>query len=283
MAIQTISVVSRCGHPDFAIATQKLQANGFILTRQLLTDQAAEFESNIRVGFVTGLLNDLAVDWCVHQMPVQIAHVLICDMDSTLIAQECIDELADLAGVGDQVKAITEAAMAGDLDFATALTERVHCLAGHDEALLMHCWQTRTHINPGAKTLVATMKKFGANTALVSGGFTWFAKRVAETLGFDEFHANQLVIENGRIKGTIAGPILDNHTKLSHLQRLAPAPVISCAIGDGANDLLMVQGASLGIAYCAKPILEQSANGRIRHTDLRTALLFQGILPKDWV
>jgi len=280
---QTLIVVSKPGHPDLAIAEILLQFIGFVVASQLLKDQAIQFRGNSSHSQVSTILRQLEVDWCLHQTAPQMADVLVCDMDSTIIGQECIDELADLAGVGEQVKAITKAAMHGDLEFSHSLAKRVKQLAGQSKDILDECWKDRITINPGAKTLIGTMNNLGAKTALVSGGFTWFAKRVAQTVGFCEYHANELEFRDHKFTGNIIGEVIDGVAKQDHLSRLAKDNKITCAIGDGANDLAMVKAANIGIAYYAKPILEKSANGIIRHTDLSTALLFQGILPKNWV
>ncbi len=278
-----LSVVSKPGHPDLDLAVQYLQANGFALGRQLSPGQAIELAGQASASQLEKWLDQLQVDWCYHPTSPTRKEVLLCDMDSTIIGQECIDELADLAGIGSQVKQITAAAMAGKLDFSQALRERVSLLAGQSDDLLSRCWETRISINAGAKTLVATMNQLGSKTALVSGGFTWFADRVAKTVGFAEAHANQLAIIDQKITGQIEGTIVDGAAKLTHLQRLAQDLTRAITIGDGANDLLMVEAAGLGLAYHAKPILLRGANGRIRHTDLTTALFFQGIVKTDWV
>jgi phosphoserine phosphatase len=249
----------------------------------LAEGQALEFKGEMSTQAMAELLSSFQVDWCLHNAPIRALPVLLCDMDSTIIGQECIDELADLAGVGEQVKAITAAAMAGELDFEQALKARVFLLKGQSEDILSQCWHERIQINPGAKTLIATLNQLGSKTVLVSGGFDWFTSRIAEQVGFFENHANALQTENGTLTGEISGDVLTGETKLVHLLRVADTPQNACAIGDGANDLWMVRAAGMGLAYCAKPVLEQSANGRIRHTDLTTALFFQGIKPKDWV
>lgn len=276
---QALIIVSKTEHPDLAIAATLLQSNGFILVSQLLKDQAIHFTGKASKEDMHRILKSLQVDWCLHKGALQKADVLICDMDSTIIAQECIDQLADLAGVGKQVQAITKAAMQGDIEFSHSLAERVAQLTGQSEDILAECWQNRIIINPGAKTLITTMNRLGSKTALVSGGFTWFAEKVALAVGFSEYHANQLEFSNHKFTGKVIGDVIDGQAKFTHLSRLAKGNKITCAIGDGANDLAMIKGADIGIAYHAKPILEHAANGVIRHTDLSAALLFQGILP----
>ncbi|MBL4617518.1 MAG: phosphoserine phosphatase SerB [Robiginitomaculum sp.] len=281
--VQTLIIVSKAGHPDLAVAKTLLQSIGFVSGSQLLKDQAMQFSGNSSHSQVSTILQPLKIDWCLHETLLRPADILVCDMDSTIIGQECIDEMADLAGVGEAVQAITKAAMHGDLEFSHSLSERVEQLAGQSKNILDECWNNRITINPGAKTLIATMNRLGAKTALVSGGFTWFAKRVAQAVGFSEYHANQLEFDGCKLTGNVIGEVIDGVAKLGHLSRLSKGGKITCVIGDGANDLAMVKGANIGIAYHAKPILEQSANGIIRHTDLSTTLLFQGVLPKNWV
>jgi len=278
-----LSVVSKPGDPDLAAACQKLQANGFERVRQLEVGRAVEFSGAAHPSELAKLLDELAVDWCLHDGQVRVYPVLICDMDSTIIGQECLDELAAIAGSGPEVQTITEAAMAGELEFDQSLLRRVQTLAGQDENILQQCWAQRIRLNPMAKTLIATLNRIGTHTALVSGGFTWFSGRVAKQAGFAEHHANRLEIQNEKLTGKVQGPILNGRAKLAHLHRLSANADDVCAIGDGANDLPMIAAAAMGLAFHAKPILTDAANGRIRHTDLATALFFQGIPSHDWV
>jgi phosphoserine phosphatase len=206
--------------------------------------------------------------------------LLVADMDSTIIQQECIDEIADVLGIKEKISAITERAMRGELQFEAALTERLALLAGVGEADLVRVWETRIALMPGARTLIATMKKSGAFTALVSGGFTFFTARVAEAVGFDVNHANVLGLEAGRMTGRVVGPILGKEAKLSTLemyrtQRGLHAPE-TLAIGDGANDLAMIKAAGLGVAYRAKPVVAAEAAASITHGDLTAILYLQG-------
>jgi phosphoserine phosphatase len=207
--------------------------------------------------------------------------LLIADMDSTIIGQECIDELADYAGKKKEVAAITERAMRGELDFERALIERVAMLDGLPEQLLQETFETRISLNPGAKTLVATMKKMGAMTALVSGGFTFFTARVAAAAGFDTHQANTLLTEGGALSGDVARPILGRAAKEEALLRLARENKIpldeTLAIGDGANDLSMLSRAGLGVAFRAKPTVAAAAAARIDYGDLTALLFLQGI------
>ncbi len=279
----TLSIVSKPAHPDLQIASRILQTNGFIPARQLAEGQALEFKGSATQKQLAKYFAPLAIDWCLHKEPVNVHSVLLCDMDSTIIQEECVDELADLAGIGAQVKNITRAAMNGEIDFEQALRRRVALLSGQSSTCLETCWKERINISQGAKTLIATMNEMGAITALVSGGFTWFTKRVGEQVGFLETHANQLQIKDGQLTGCVQGAIVGANTKLQHLERLRAAGGTVCAIGDGANDAPMIAAANMGIAYHAKPILADHANGQIRHTDLSTALFFQGINKEKWV
>jgi phosphoserine phosphatase len=212
--------------------------------------------------------------------------LLISDMDSTMIQQECIDELADLVGRKKEVAAITERAMNGELDFKAALRERVALLAGLTTADLARVMAERITLMPGAKTLITTMKARGCHTVLVSGGFTFFTSRVAAAIGFHEDHANQLEIKNDHLTGKVVEPVLDKESKLQILQHIAAQHRLelaaTLAIGDGANDLPMLQAAGLGVAYHAKPVVQQQVAARINHNDLSALLFLQGIPRQDW-
>ncbi|MEM7768121.1 MAG: phosphoserine phosphatase SerB [Pseudomonadota bacterium] len=213
--------------------------------------------------------------------------LLICDMDSTIIAQECLDELADFAGLKAQVSAITERAMRGELDFEAALTTRVAMLEGLSLDALDACYTARIRLNPGAATLVATMKAKGAHTWLVSGGFTFFTERVASTAGFETHRGNTLLDDGERLTGAVGQPILGREAKLDALKSatgeagLIPADAL--ALGDGANDLAMICAAGLGIAYRAKPIVAADADAAINVCSLTAALFYQGIPAEEFV
>ena len=213
--------------------------------------------------------------------------LLVADMDSTIIGQECIDELADYAGFKPHVAAITERAMRGELDFADALKERVGLLEGLEEAVIGQCLAERISINPGAETLVRTMRAKGAETVLVSGGFTAFVAPIADQVGFDRFEANVLAVTDGRLTGNTQGRIVDATAKRDVLiearDRLGLRVEDTLAIGDGANDRLMVEEAGLGVAYRAKPALAAVANARLDHNELSALLWAQGIPRRDWV
>jgi phosphoserine phosphatase len=213
--------------------------------------------------------------------------LLIADMDSTMITVECIDELADYAGIKPQIAEITERAMRGDLDFEAALDARVALLKGLDEADIARCLAERVTIMPGATALVRTMRARGCRTILVSGGFTRFAEPVAAEIGFDRAIANVLEIADGRLTGTVARPIVGSHTKLATLEaavtELGIDPAATLAVGDGANDLAMIKAAGLGVAYHAKPIVAAAAAARVDHGDLTALLYAQGIARSAWV
>jgi phosphoserine phosphatase len=213
--------------------------------------------------------------------------LLVADMDSTMITVECIDELADYAGIKAQIAAVTEAAMRGELDFAEALDARVALLKDLDAIAIDRCRAERVKIMPGAKALVRTMKAKGARTVLVSGGFTVFAEPVAAEIGFDVAIANRLGIAGGKLDGLVAKPIVDAATKLTTIEaeRVALGLETSetLAVGDGANDIPMIQAAGLGVAYHAKPKTAAAAGARVDHGDLTALLWAQGYARKDWV
>ena len=213
--------------------------------------------------------------------------LLVADMDSTMIQQECIDELADFAGLKAEIAAITERAMHGELDFEAALDARVAALAGLDAQAIDRCLATRIQLMPGARTLVATMRKLGARTVLVSGGFTAFTGPVAEQIGFDRQVANHLHVAAGKLSGSVGRPIVDSTHKRATLieerDALGLATADTLAVGDGANDILMLQESGLGLAYHAKPKAQAAADAAIRFGDLRTILWAQGIPAAEWV
>ncbi|MCB4456224.1 phosphoserine phosphatase SerB [Leisingera sp. McT4-56] len=212
--------------------------------------------------------------------------MLLADMDSTMIQQECIDELAEEAGVGARVKDITARAMNGELDFEGALTERVGLLKGLPESVIGKVLEERITLMPGGKQLLATMKADGAYAALVSGGFTAFTARVAAELGFDENRANTLLAEDGQLTGEAARPILGREAKVEALEqitaRLGIAEADVIAVGDGANDLGMLKRAGAGVALHAKPSVAAECDIRINHGDLTALLYIQGYAQDDF-
>ncbi|WP_184167748.1 phosphoserine phosphatase SerB [Sphingomonas kyeonggiensis] len=213
--------------------------------------------------------------------------LLIADMDSTMITVECIDELADFAGIKAQVAEVTERAMRGELDFAEALDARVALLKGLSESAIEQCLRERVKLMPGAKALVRTMRARGATCVLVSGGFTRFAEPVGSEIGFHRMIANKLVIADGVLTGEVEKPIVDSATKLDTLlavrDELGLSASDTLAVGDGANDLAMIREAGLGVAYHAKPIVAAAAGVRVDHGDLTALLYAQGIAKAEWV
>lgn len=214
--------------------------------------------------------------------------LLVADMDSTIIGQECIDEMADVMGLKREVAEITERAMRGELDFEAALRARLGLLVGIGEADLEKVWRERVRLNAGARTLIATMRAHGARTALVSGGFTFFTSRVAAAAGFDENYANLLETDAaGRLTGGVVGPVLGREAKLATLERLRAAAGLTAAetlaVGDGANDLAMIRAAGLGVAFRAKPVVAAEAHAAIRHGDLTALLWLQGYRREELV
>lgn len=225
-------------------------------------------------------LQSLRVDMVVQKAEGRKKRLLIADMDSTMIRQECIDELADEAGVGARVADITARAMNGELDFEGALRERVGLLRGLPEAVIGQTLRDRITLMPGGKALLATMKANGAYAALVSGGFTAFTSAVAGQLGFDENRANTLHVADGKLAGTVAEPILGKEAKLQALNeitaRLGITASETIAVGDGANDLPMLLAAGTGVALHAKPRVQAECEVRVNHGDLTALLYLQG-------
>ena len=214
--------------------------------------------------------------------------VLVADMDSTMIEQECIDELADAVGIKDQVAEITRRAMNGELDFEQALRTRVGLIKGLERKVIEEIRRERITLAPGGRALIHTMKAFGAYTSLVSGGFTFFADYFAKRIGFDEAVANVLEFDGDqRLTGTVAPPIVDKTTKLTRLQTLAAEHSIpmeqTMAVGDGANDLDMIKASGLGVAVHAKPHVAAEADVRIDFADLTALLYLQGFEEEDIV
>jgi phosphoserine phosphatase len=231
-------------------------------------------------------LDALELDIVVQPDEPRWKRLLVADMDSTIIGQECIDELADYAGLKDKVARITERAMQGELDFPGALRERVRLLAGLDERELRRCLDERVHLTSGAETLVQTMRAGGASCMLVSGGFLSFAEPVARAVGFDRVKANRLVFAGGKLSGEVGDPIVDAIAKCEALievrEQLGIGRADVLAIGDGANDKLMIEEAGLGIAFRAKPALVEVADAELKHHGLDALLWVQGVRRRDW-
>jgi phosphoserine phosphatase len=246
----------------------------------LTEGEAAEVQAFDRLVEFRQEISNLPID--VNIVPVQNRRkrLLIADMDSTMIQQECIDELGVMAGVGERIKDITIRAMRGELDFEGALKERVSLLRGLEESIIDRIIRERITFMPGGRTLVATMKAAGAYTALVSGGFSPFTSRVAAELGFDENQANDLIIRDGVLTGEVGLPILGQQAKVDALTRIVAAlgvtPCDALAVGDGANDIPMLLKAGMGVALHAKPTVKQQSRIAIDHGDLTALLYLQG-------
>ena len=227
------------------------------------------------------------VDVFVQPEEQRFKRLLVADMDSTIVGQECLDELADFAGLKREIAEITERAMQGKLDFKAALRERVAMLSGLDEDAIKRCLAERVVPNPGAATLVRTMRLGGAHCVLVTGGFVSFAEPIAKMLGFNAIRANRLLFDGRQLSGSVEDPIVDAQSKVDALIEARAELGLDAqqvlAIGDGANDRLMIQEAGLGVAYRAKPALAEVADARLDHHGLDALLWAQGIRKRDWV
>jgi phosphoserine phosphatase len=230
---------------------------------------------------------DLPIDIVVQPRALRRKKLFLADMDSTMIGQECIDELADYAGLKAHVAAITERAMRGEIEFEPALRERVALLRGLAVGVIDEVLKQRIIPTPGGRELVMTMRAHGAYTCLISGGFTLFANAVAETIGFQENRANELKVEDGKLSGKVAEPILGRAAKLATLIELRESfdldEIDTLVVGDGANDLGMIEAAGLGVAYHAKPAVAAAAATRIDHGDLTALLYIQGYRRDEFV
>jgi len=230
---------------------------------------------------------DLPIDIVVQPRAARRKKLFLADMDSTMIGQECIDELADFAGLKAHVAGITERAMRGEIEFEPALRERVALLKGLPVSVVDEVLAKRITPTPGGRELVATMRAHGAYTCLISGGFTLFANAVADLIGFQENRANELMVENGKLTGEVREPILGRATKLATLVELLDSfdldDIDTLVVGDGANDLEMIKAAGLGVAYHAKPAVAAAAAARIDHGDLTALLYAQGYRRDEFV
>jgi phosphoserine phosphatase len=249
------------------------------------------FESSEPIEAIAGRLRaargDLPIDVVVQPEIDRRKKLFLADMDSTMIGQECIDELADFAGLKAHVAAITERAMRGEIEFESALRERVGLLKGLPVGVVDEVLAKRITPTPGGRELVMTMRAHGAHTCLISGGFTLFTAAVAAALGFQENRGNELLVENGKLSGKVAEPILGRAAKLATLNELREAfdldDLDTLVVGDGANDLGMIQRAGLGVAYHAKPAVAAAAHARIDHADLTALLYAQGYRRDEFV
>jgi phosphoserine phosphatase len=261
---------------------------------QWLFDEVAAdipFEATGDIGAIERRLReargDLPIDIVVQPRIARRKKLLLADMDSTMIGQECVDELADFAGRKAEVSAITERAMSGEIEFEAALRDRVALLKGLPVDIVDKVLKERITLTPGGRELVATMRAHGAYTCLISGGFSLFTRAVAGMIGFQENRANELIVEDGRLTGEVAEPVLGRARKLATLVELLESfdldDIDTLAVGDGANDLDMLVHAGLGIAYHAKPAVATAAAARIDHGDLTALLYAQGYRREDFV
>jgi phosphoserine phosphatase len=249
-------------------------------TPDWLGESAVDLATEAERSDVEATLSNLPVDFAIQPHDGRRKRLFVADMDSTIINVECLDEIADFAGLKAEIAAITERAMRGELEFEGALRERVGMLKGLGVDALQRAYDERVRLNPGAETLVRTMAANGTRCVLVSGGFTFFTDRVAERAGFHANRANTFNIEAEKLVGTVGEPILGKEAKLAALNEEAAAlglPLsLTMAVGDGANDLAMIKAAGLGVAYRAKPLVAAEADCKVDYADLTALLYFQG-------
>lgn len=290
MFIATLIAKDRLSSGDISVAEDALRRAGIepMGRSWVEEDKACDLLFSASPPGARGALEGLVsgVDAIVQGEASRRRKLLVADMDSTMITVECIDELADFAGRKAEVSAVTERAMRGELDFTTALAQRVALLKGLDESAIARCLEERVGITPGAIPLVRTMRREGAHCVLVSGGFSAFADRIADTIGFNAVIANELEVENGRVTGLVGQPILGAYAKRDAL--IDAAMLVGAemdetlAVGDGANDIPMLEAAGLGVAYHAKPAAAEAADARIEHNDLSALLYAQGYARNEW-
>ena len=285
-----ITLIAKPGKLQPALVESLRNAWGGQSAQWLAADEAAEFAVDtkpVNLWDVWVDVQEMGVDLVCQPLIGRRKTMLLADMDSTMIQQECIDELADEAGVGARVADITARAMNGELDFEAALIERVGLLRGMAETVIGHVLATRITHMPGAATLLATMKANGGHAALVSGGFTAFTAQVSAQLGFDENRANTLLIEDGKLTGDVGRPILGKAAKVQALAEITARINITqddvIAVGDGANDLGMLHAAGTGVALHAKPSVAAQCDVRINHGDLTALLYIQSYAKTEFV
>ncbi len=286
MLLATLIAAGRLSQADVGVASDVLRGGGAAPGQGAWLDRGDAFDlpftGDVQMARAALEAALPGIDVIVQPAAARRRALLIADMDSTMIQCECIDELADYAGLKPEVAAITEAAMRGDLDFVAALDARVALLAGMDAGVLDRCRRERVRLMPGAAVLVATMRAHGARTIMVSGGFTAFAGPVGAELGFDRVVANTLLVADGRLTGSVARPVVDSATKLAELRGSGVPPEAVLAVGDGANDIPMLVAAGLGVAYHAKPATIAAAAAAVRHGDLTALLWAQGWRRAEW-
>lgn len=291
MFVATLIAVGSLRHEHIDAARNAIAATGAVPGETMWLDEGSAadifFTGDLLAVRSAIAVLDLPIDFAVQPVASRAKRLLVADMDSTMITIECIDELADYAGIKPQIAEVTERAMRGELDFASALTERVALLKGLDDGMIDICRAERVKLMPGAKTLVKTLRSRGAHAVLVSGGFTRFAEPVGEELGFNRAIANVLGIADGKLTGTVEFPIVDAERKrtelVAHAGALGIAIENTLAIGDGANDIPMIEAAGLGIAYHAKEKARAAADASISRGDLTTVLYMLGITRADWI
>ncbi len=268
---------------DIAFLAEDFEESGAGEAEKLRQDLDQDLAQDIR-----DIIGSDPVDVVIQPHDGRRKKLFLADMDSTMIGQECIDELADYAGFKDRVAAITERAMRGEIAFEPALRERVALLKGLPARVIDRVIAERIRLTPGGPTLVATMRAHGAYTCLVSGGFTAFTSRIAAMIGFEENHANTLLADaGGKLIGEVAEPVLGREAKLQTLNALRQRFGLACAdtlaVGDGANDIPMIKAAGLGVAFHAKPAVKDAAAARIDHGDLTALLYAQGYRREEFV
>lgn len=292
MFVVTLIAAGKLTDEVVQAAAAKLSAAGQELDAWAWLDEgdAADIFFDGDMDAARAALVDLAVDgldMAVQPVADRAKKLIIADMDSTMITVECIDELADYANLKPQIAAITERAMRGELDFRAALDERVGLLGGLSESVLAECRRERVRLTRGARTLVQTMKAHGAHAVLISGGFIPFAAPVGESIGFDKVFANELEIANGELTGKVLEPVVDSSAKKARLLAEAEALGLTLAqtlaVGDGANDIPMIETAGLGAGYHPHPACAAAADVAIEHHDLTALLWVQGWGRREWI
>jgi len=276
-AAEDVAIAIKSGHPPIWLSPEACDIAFTPADEQAIADAQAKLDA---IPAAT------PIDRLIQPVEGRQKRMLVADMDSTVIEQECLDEVAKAAGIGDQIAAITERAMRGELVFDEALRERIALLRGFPESKLQAILDERITLTPGAQTLVSTMRVNGARTVLVSGGFTFFTSAIAQRAGFDIDYANRFVFQDGALAG-VAEPVLGRDAKLDAMEKEVVQIGIGSpevlAVGDGANDLAMIQKAGLGVAFRAKPVVAAEATAKIDHCDLTALLFLQGYRADEFV